>query len=260
MTLGNDGNFYGTADDQMEHEYGQVFQITPSGEFTTLYEFTDISQVPALGLTLGNDGNFYGTIPFGGTNNAGSIYRVKRDGEFSTFYAFSGSVGASAYTPPIVGSDGNFYGVTYGGGANGEGTIYRLTPAGVLTTLHSFDYHTDGAGPYFLAQHTNGSLYGTTPSGGPFGGGTIYSMSTSVSPFVKTVRNFGKVGTSVQLLGQALTGATAVSFNGIPAPQFKIVSDTFMTAVVPSGATSGFVTVTTPGGDLKSNIPFRVLP
>jgi uncharacterized repeat protein (TIGR03803 family) len=258
LTLGNDGNFYGTADDQMYQVYGQVFRITPNGEFTTLYKFTDINQVPALGLTLGNDGNFYGTIPYGGTNNAGSIYRVTRDGVFSIFYAFSGADGASAYTPPIVGNDGNFYGVTYGGGANGVGTIYKLTPNGVLTTLHSFD-GTDGSGPYFLLQHTNGSLYGTTPSGGLYGEGTIYSMTTGVSPFVKSVTNFGSVGSTVQFIGQSLTGTTAVSFNGTPA-SFKVVSDTFMTAVVPSGATSGFVTVTTPGGDLKSNVPFRVLP
>jgi uncharacterized protein (TIGR03437 family) len=63
----------------------------------------------------------------------------------------------------------------------------------------------------------------------------------------------------VQILGQRLTGATSVTFNGVPAATFSVVSDTYMTAVVPSGATTGKVVVTTPGGALTSNVSFRVV-
>jgi hypothetical protein len=38
-----------------------------------------------------------------------------------------------------------------------------------------------------------------------------------------------------------------------------VKSDTFMTAVVPTGATTGKVVVTTPGGTLTSNVNFRIL-
>jgi hypothetical protein len=38
-----------------------------------------------------------------------------------------------------------------------------------------------------------------------------------------------------------------------------VVSGTYLTAKVPSGATTGFVTVTTPKGKLTSNKKFRVL-
>ncbi len=41
---------------------------------------------------------------------------------------------------------------------------------------------------------------------------------------------------------------------------FTVHSDTFLTAIVPSGATTGSVSVTTPGGTLNSNVPFTVLP
>ncbi len=61
------------------------------------------------------------------------------------------------------------------------------------------------------------------------------------------------------ILGQGLTGTTSVTFNGVAATSFKVGSDTFMTAVVPSGATTGPVVVTTPGGALTSNVSFRVL-
>src|SRR5262249_47261276 len=50
-----------------------------------------------------------------------------------------------------------------------------------------------------------------------------------------------------------------VSFNGVSAT-FTVVSDTFLTATVPAGATSGSVTVNTPGGKLTSNRVFRVAP
>jgi hypothetical protein len=67
------------------------------------------------------------------------------------------------------------------------------------------------------------------------------------------------VGQTGGILGQGFTGTTAVSLNGIPA-SFTVVSDTFIKATVPPGATTGFVTVATPSGTLTSNVPFRVLP
>jgi hypothetical protein len=73
------------------------------------------------------------------------------------------------------------------------------------------------------------------------------------------VRDAGKVGGSGGVLGQGFIGTTDVSVNGTHA-KFKVVSDTFLNATVPDGATTGFVTVTTPGGTLTSNKVFQVLP
>ena len=49
-----------------------------------------------------------------------------------------------------------------------------------------------------------------------------------------------------------------MSFNGTSAA-FTVVSNTYLTATVPTGATTGDVTVTTPAGTLTSNQPFTVL-
>jgi len=68
-----------------------------------------------------------------------------------------------------------------------------------------------------------------------------------------------KVGQYVGILGQGLTGTTAVSFNGTSA-SFKAMSETYLVAAVPTGATSGPVTVTTPAGTLTSNKSFVVVP
>jgi hypothetical protein len=68
----------------------------------------------------------------------------------------------------------------------------------------------------------------------------------------------GLVGKSVGILGNNLIGTSSVKFNGTPA-SFNVLSDTYLTAVVPSGET-GFVMVTTSSGDLLSSKIFKVTP
>jgi uncharacterized repeat protein (TIGR03803 family) len=108
-------------------------------------------------------------------------------------------------------------------------------------------------------QDTSGKFYGTTNLGGKSGNGTIYSLNMGLGSFITFVRPNGAIGGTAQILGQGLTGATGVTFNGIAATSLKVVNDTYMTAVVPSGATTGPVVVTTPGGTLTSNVSFRIL-
>jgi hypothetical protein len=109
-------------------------------------------------------------------------------------------------------------------------------------------------------QHTSGLLYGPSWMGGTHGDGFLYSVDMGLGPFVTFVHAQGKVGSVAQILGQGLTGASSVTFNGVPTASFAVVSDTYMTAVVPTGATTGPVVVTTPGGTLTSNVNFRVSP
>jgi len=94
--------------------------------------------------------------------------------------------------------------------------------------------------------------------GGAFDFGTIFSLDMKLGPFITFVRPTGKVGQTAQILGTGLTGSTSVTFNGVKADTFNVVSDTYMTATVPSGATTGKVVVTTPAGSLTSNVDFRI--
>jgi hypothetical protein len=62
----------------------------------------------------------------------------------------------------------------------------------------------------------------------------------------------------VKILGNNLTGATKVTFNGKTAT-FKVASSTETTTTVPTGATTGVVKVTTSTGTtLTSNVAFQV--
>jgi uncharacterized protein (TIGR03437 family) len=74
---------------------------------------------------------------------------------------------------------------------------------------------------------------------------------------VETVPVAGPVGQSVIILGNGLTGSTSVTFNGVEAA-FTVQSDTYIKATVPTGASTGVVSVVTPSGTLKSNPQFVV--
>jgi hypothetical protein len=87
----------------------------------------------------------------------------------------------------------------------------------------------------------------------------VFSLHMGSQLFVSMVRHSGAVGAKVEILGQKLKGTTGVSFNGTAA-SFTIVSNTYLTASVPAGATTGTVQVTISSGTLNSNQAFRVTP
>jgi uncharacterized repeat protein (TIGR03803 family) len=170
---------------------------------------------------------------------------------------------------PIQATDGNFYGTTRQGGngtdcgESGCGTIFKINKDDKLTTLHSFDF-TDGSSPFGgLLQETNGDFYGTTGEGGdlscnpPQGCGTIFSISTELGPFVSLLPSSAKEGSVVYILGTDLTGVSSISFNGTSAA-FTVKSSSEIKTAVPARATTGFVTVTRPSGNLRSNKKFCV--
>lgn len=166
--------------------------------------------------------------------------------------------GLAPYEGIVQATDGNFYGNTCKGGTANVGVIFRITPAGAYSILHNFD-GTHGSCPASAPmQHTDGKIYGLA-AGGKSGKGVAYSFDLGLGPFIKTVPTTGKVGKAVGILGGGLRGTSNVSFNGTPAT-FTVVSNTYLKTKVPSGATTGFVTVTTPGGTLTSNQQFRVEP
>ena len=69
----------------------------------------------------------------------------------------------------------------------------------------------------------------------------------------------GKAGKVIQVLGNGLTGTTQVMF-GAGSASFTVVSDTYLTAVVPATGTSGPVVVTAPSGTRISSKNFKVQP
>jgi uncharacterized repeat protein (TIGR03803 family) len=284
-----DGDFYGTTEyggrgtGGRNPGYGTVFRITPAGTLTTLVAFDGMNGAQPTGsLIQGSDGSLYGTTHIGGNtcdpyiSGAGTVFKLSSDAKLKTLHSFDCSDGAGPAAGLIQATDGNFYGTTEAGGQSknapfGGGTVFKITADGVLTVLHTFCTEpncTDGVDPVAgLVQGTDGIFYGSSQGGDitcdPYrlAGwcGTIFSLDVGLGPFVTYVHAAGEVGQTGGILGQGFTGTTSVLLNGIPA-SFTVVSDTFIRATVPAGATTGFVTVVTPSGTLTSNVPFHVIP
>jgi uncharacterized repeat protein (TIGR03803 family) len=271
LVLGTNGNLYGTTTAGGTNGGGTVFMITTGGTLTTLHNFNPSSadgdgSSPVGALVQAADGNFYGTALLGGPTcngdvvDLGTIFLISPGGRtFQTVYDFctAGGQGSNPDTGLVLGADGNFY-----GGASGillsspveNATLFEITPKGVLTTLYNFSYSTN----LTLMQATNGTFYGTaTGSSNGIDPPTIFSLSTGLVAFVTAVPPSRGIGARVIILGQGLTGATAVTFNGVTAA-FTVNSDTEITTSVPAGAKTGSVQVTTPTGTLSTKVAFAV--
>jgi uncharacterized repeat protein (TIGR03803 family) len=204
LTLGTDGNFYGTTSGGGENQMGTVFKVTPEGAESVIYSFrgpnpnepilTDPT-APSATLLLGTDGNFYGTAVFGGTYGAGAVFKITPAGTETVLYSFTGegavpgsSDGANPTSGLILGSDGNFYGTTNYGGAYNRGTVFKVTPAGAETVAYSFSGaggltgSPDGAAPNGVTQGNDGALYGATSYGGMYNQGAIFKLATGNPP------------------------------------------------------------------------------
>ena len=272
LVQASDGLLYGTVTGSYG---GGIFKVDSAGREQVVYSFCALpycvdGAYPESRLVQGADGNLYGTTAGGGTNTTGCLYggcgtvfKVTGNGALTVLHSFDSSEGWGPYAELVQGTDGSFYGTTTQGGASGSGTIYEVSADGALTTLYNFCSQggtacTDGDVAWGgLVQGTDGVLYGTTGSGGAFGYGTVFSLTIGLGPFVETLPPAARAGTYVRILGTDLSGASSVTFNGTPTT-FNVVKPSFIQAIVPLGATSGFVQVTTPSGTLTSNVPFRV--
>ncbi|MFI8301294.1 IPT/TIG domain-containing protein [Streptomyces nigra] len=100
----------------------------------------------------------------------------------------------------------------------------RAAGAAAVTLIHPTGNSNSVTFTYVVAQVPQ--ITGVTPASGPTAGGT-----------------------TVILTGTGFTGATAVTFAGVPATSFVVNSATQITAVTPAGAAgAAVVTVTAPGG------------
>jgi len=265
LTLANDANLYGTTIDGGTGN-GTVFRMSSAGATKIIYNFDNTHGAKPFGpVVQGSDGYLYGTASSGGSipHAFGVVFKLSTTGAITVLHEFDSTSTTDGYEPLgglVEATDGNFYGTTYTGPGAYSGVVFKITKAGTYTVLHNFDTTHGGSPATTQMQNTNGIIYGETVSGGLSFNGVFYSFDAGMSPFVSLIGFPAAVaGKTVQILGQGLTGTTSVKF-GSGSANFHVVSDTYMTAVVPTSGTTGTVTVTTPGGTLKSKQVFKVIP
>ena len=255
---GNDGSLIGTAG---TNNGGVVWALTPAGQFNLVHSFTCGGDPCPRGagpkpVVQDANGNLFGTTTGGGDFADGTMFEITAAHQFMVLHSFNTGADEGFPSALTLANDGNFYGTT--GGINGVGTIFQITPAGALALLYAFAPQSGDSLPYTgLFQAPNGKFYGGAGGSVFNSDGAIYSLDNNLSPLVQPVPRAGKVGKSVIILGNGLSGTTSVTFNGVQAA-FTVESDTYIKATVPKSATTGMVSVFTPAGTLNSNPQFVV--
>ena len=251
-----DGNYYGIF--YVQDASGFVFRVTPAGILTTLTRFAPQTFIAPRNVPLlqAADGNLYGVTPNGGANGTGTIYKLTLDGQYTLLYTFPKGQLANP-TALIEGSDGNLYGATQG--SVGASVLFRVTRTGQFTALYTMGEQ-DGNCQCQLTLGSDGIIYGTAQSGGT-GAGTYFAFDVGMPKPQPRAQDFtpqsGNAGTQVRIWGHDLLSAS-VTFNGVPATNVSNSGPNYVWATVPDGATTGPLTINTPGGSVTTNANFNV--
>ncbi len=176
------GNFFGTAYEGGDRNYGTIFEITAAGDFVVLHSFggPPLEGIgPAGSLIHDSAGNLYGTTFTGGRSLGwGTVFRMTSGAVYTTGQSFP-----PAGALPRAGlhaEGGRLYGTTCGGAAHSYGgTVFQV---GVAQALYTFAGGADGSQPMGgVIGDGNGNLLGTAMAGGAgnfgVGNGVIFKLN-----------------------------------------------------------------------------------
>jgi hypothetical protein len=264
---------------------GLVTVTGPAGSGTSAAAFTVVSLPALTGFTplsgpIGTVVRLNGSNLTGATgvtfNGIAAAFTVVSDMQINTTVPVTatGPIAVSTAAGTVV-APGNFT-VTANPLAP---TIQSFAPAsggvGTAVTLRGTNLNIAGS----MSVRFNGTLaswrikgmgqvVAVVPAGassGPITITTNYGMATSAdftvlpSPAIAAFSpGSGTAGTVVSIFGSAFDDATSLAFNGAKA-SFTVLSPTQISAIVPKGAKTGLVSVSTPGGIATSASPFAVV-
>jgi Glycine rich protein len=140
-------------------------------------------------------------------------------------------------------------------GGNGGGPGTGGGGGGYFGGEGGADLTSGGGGSSYAGAGTSAVLH---TQGYQAGNGYVTLTTVRTPTLASVAPASASVGASVTLTGNYFTDAMEVRFNGTTATSFTVVSATEITATVPRGATSGPVTVTTPGGT-SGSVAFTVV-
>jgi uncharacterized repeat protein (TIGR03803 family) len=197
-------------------------------------------------ILRGSEGNFYGIQSTGlgcsSSNQHGAVYKLTPSGQYTILHDF-GVCNPGVVTTLIEASDGKLWGATQ---AN---VFFSVTTSGdYKTEFRVTNGSAGGLCPCSMIQGNDGILYGTAQGGGPTDTGLVFALNAGLPVPHPHAREFGPqsgpAGTRVRIWGDNLLEAN-VDFNSVPGTNVLSSGSNYVWATVPSGATSGPITVTT---------------
>jgi uncharacterized repeat protein (TIGR03803 family) len=182
------GNLYGTTQVGGTNAVGTIFELTPAGVESVLYNFNLRPDAMLSGRGLFRDaaGNLFGVSDQGGAygpkNGDGTVFKLDSTGNETVIHSFGkGKDGEFPNSELITDAKGNLYGVAGSGGTYGYGTVFKITPAGKEVKLHNFT-GLDGSTPVpGLVLDAHGNLFGATIDGGAYGEGVVFKLARNGS-------------------------------------------------------------------------------
>lgn len=263
---------------------GPISVITPSGTGTSSSAFRATPTISSFTPTSGPVGTYvtirgtaftaFTSVTFNGT--AASSFFV----DSPTYITAYVPTGATTGPISVTTADGTATSSSSFTVVSSPPTISSFSPTsgpvGTSVDVHGTNFtgatsvKFNGTAAVNYTVDSDLELHATVPGGattGPISVTTLGGTATSSSSFTVTVPppsissfapTSGPVGTTVTITGNTFSGASSVTFNGAAATSFTFVSSTTIASTVPVGATSGPISVTTPGGTATSAGSFTV--
>jgi len=293
LIQGVDGALYGTTGSGGTGDGGCVFRVTTSGSYKAIYQFTvsgtTDGRYPQTGVVQGSDGFLYGVASDGGAFGLGTLFKVSTSGiGFQDLYDFQAATGDTPSSALLLHTNGTLYGETFHGGTHvAYGTVFsftnKLKPFTAPLVFHSAKVggsvsllgqgfttatavnfgataatFTVKSDTFLVAKPAAGSTTAQITVKEPSGNLLTFQKFKIVPSITGFTPTSGPVGTQVTITGMSLSQATSVKFGGVKATTFTVNSNTQVTATVPSGAVTGKISITTPGGTASSASVFTV--
>jgi hypothetical protein len=240
---------------------GSNFQTVANGGPASEVRFGGTA---GTGLTIDSDTQLEVTVPpaaLVGSNNV-VVENVTGNSDPFTYSTTAATTcpGVPTFSPAtgFVGST-----VTISGAFVTAPTHVRFNTSGLVTPTTTSATSVTAVVP---SGATTGPIHVYTAAGQRTSA-TNFTVLTAPAPTITGFTPaFGPVGTSVTITGTNFSGTvsgtsfttSSVKFNITSATTFKVDSATQITATVPTGATTGKISVTTPGGTATSAANFTV--